>query len=419
MPFEGPTTAERGAGGAETMNSAAIREQLDRILSSAQLRHSRRSQALLKFVVEKYLEGAQDTLKERLIGTEVFNRAPAYDTNQDSVVRTAAAETRKRLAQYYLEPGREHELRIGLPQGSYVPEFRPVLAGSVALPVAAPARRPAVRILTLTAAAAVLATVGVVWGWQHLRPADTIDRFWAPIVGDPIDTIICVGQPIRVYQFDGPRSDEMNEKVVGKPDTPPSDAVRRATSLSLSEVKQVGSRYFAYGDLVSSVSIGEFLGSRGKPFRVVGEKRASYGELRRHPMVLVGLNNNKWTLDIASKLPYYFEMHPEYRGYAVRDRRTNEVVARIAEQGETAPDEFAIVARVFSTSMERPTVVIAGVADRGTSAAGDFVTNAAYLRQAFADAPAGWTRKNIEVLLKSALVSGAPGPPQVVAKHFW
>ena len=158
------TGAEPAASGAETTSPAAIREQLDRILSSAQLLHSRRSQALLKFVVEKYLDGAQDTLKERLIGTEVFNRPPAYDTNQDSVVRTAAAETRKRPAQYYLEPGRERELRIGLPQGSYVPEFRPAVPGSVKFPVPLRAWRPAIRVWALAVPAAVLVAVGVVWG---------------------------------------------------------------------------------------------------------------------------------------------------------------------------------------------------------------------------------------------------------------
>src|SRR5262249_20880119 len=54
-------------------------------------------------VVEAYLEGSLDKVKERAIGREVFHRDPNYDTNQDSVVRTTAADLRKRLAQYYLE----------------------------------------------------------------------------------------------------------------------------------------------------------------------------------------------------------------------------------------------------------------------------------------------------------------------------
>ena len=169
-----------------------------------------------------------------------------------------------------------------------------------------------------------------------------------------------------------------------------------------------------------SRSRGEFLGAHGKPFGVLGDKNASYRELRRHPVILVGLNNNKWTLEIANQLQYYFEAHKEYRRYAVRDRqRDNAVVATVVEQGENAPDEFAIVARVCSRNTERPEVIIAGVADRGTAAAGDFVTNAAYLQEAFRDAPPGWPEKNVEAVLKSVLVAGTPGPPQVVVKHFW
>ena len=78
----------------------------------------------MRYVVEAYLENHTDRVKERTIGIEVFQRDPDYDTNQDSVVRTTAAEIRKKLAQYYLEPGHDNEIRVLLPQGSYLPEFR-------------------------------------------------------------------------------------------------------------------------------------------------------------------------------------------------------------------------------------------------------------------------------------------------------
>src|SRR3984885_13583463 len=91
---------------------ATIRLQLERLLASPHICHSKRCQSLLKYVVEAYLDGSIDRVKERVIGFEVFQRDPDYDTNQDSVVRTTAAEVRKRLAQYYLEPGHENEIRF-------------------------------------------------------------------------------------------------------------------------------------------------------------------------------------------------------------------------------------------------------------------------------------------------------------------
>lgn len=57
--------------------------------------------------------------RERVTGKEVFERTPAYDTSEDSIVRVRATGLRKRLAQYYGgAPDREHELRIHLPAGS-------------------------------------------------------------------------------------------------------------------------------------------------------------------------------------------------------------------------------------------------------------------------------------------------------------
>ena len=80
--------------------------------------------SLLRYVVNETLEGRGSHLKERALGVEVFSRDPDYDTNADPVVRTSACEVRKRIAQYYHEPGHEDEIRIDLPAGSYVPEFR-------------------------------------------------------------------------------------------------------------------------------------------------------------------------------------------------------------------------------------------------------------------------------------------------------
>src|SRR6266702_2554741 len=80
-----------------------VRNHLEHVLSSPHFRNSRRCQTLLRYVVEHALSGRSESMKERVIGQAVFDRDPGYDTNQDAVVRNAAAEVRKRLAQYYQE----------------------------------------------------------------------------------------------------------------------------------------------------------------------------------------------------------------------------------------------------------------------------------------------------------------------------
>ena len=102
---------------------AEVQAQLERILANPLFRNSRRYPNLLRYVVERTLDGHPGELKERNLGIEVFGREPDYDTNLDPVVRTTAAEIRKRLAQYYQEPDREMEPRIELPLGSYAASF--------------------------------------------------------------------------------------------------------------------------------------------------------------------------------------------------------------------------------------------------------------------------------------------------------
>jgi hypothetical protein len=113
-----PTSIEQ-----EEPNRFEVLKQLERITGSTHFKNSKRYPALLKFVVEHTLSGRIDVLKERTLGIEVFGRPSDYDTNADPVVRVTAGEIRKRIAQYYQADGHEHELRIDLPVGSYVPQF--------------------------------------------------------------------------------------------------------------------------------------------------------------------------------------------------------------------------------------------------------------------------------------------------------
>ena len=67
--------------------------------------------------------GRFDSLRERMIGAEMFGRPVDYDTANDAVVRVRATEVRRRLAQYYSETEEPPVIHIDLPSGSYVPKF--------------------------------------------------------------------------------------------------------------------------------------------------------------------------------------------------------------------------------------------------------------------------------------------------------
>ena len=83
------------------------RDELERVLSSACFVRAERTSKLLRFLVEKHLEGRESELKESVIGVEVFGRRPDYDPKVDSTVRTEAVRLRSRLGKYYATEGRQ------------------------------------------------------------------------------------------------------------------------------------------------------------------------------------------------------------------------------------------------------------------------------------------------------------------------
>src|ERR1035441_5041119 len=136
---------EIGDDAARGIPEALVRTALDHVLQSQGFRSSRRSQEFLRYVVERTLEGQADALKERSIGIDVFGRSSSYDPSDDATVRVKAGEVRKRLGLYYSDEGAQSPLRIELPSGTYVPEFRPVHAPAAVNPAPPPASAESAR----------------------------------------------------------------------------------------------------------------------------------------------------------------------------------------------------------------------------------------------------------------------------------
>ena len=113
-----------GTSPAKSVSEDVVREELNRVLASHEFRASKRSQDFLRFIVEQTLTGHTEMLKERTIGVEVFDKPASYDPSDDATVRVKAGEVRKRLGLYYAENSARSAVRIDLPLGSYVPEFR-------------------------------------------------------------------------------------------------------------------------------------------------------------------------------------------------------------------------------------------------------------------------------------------------------
>lgn len=84
----------------------------------------------LRFTAEQALCGQGDTLKEIVVGSEVFDRARGYDPRLDPIVRVEARRLRAKLRAYYEGPGQSDALVIEYPKGGYAPVFRHAAAQS-------------------------------------------------------------------------------------------------------------------------------------------------------------------------------------------------------------------------------------------------------------------------------------------------
>src|ERR1700687_2531199 len=108
---------------APVVDSTQVRDELRNVFASEAFKGGKRAQDFLQLVVEHALAGRLDSLRERMLGVEMFGRPVDYDTANDARVRVKASEVRNRLAQYYRSLASPPPVRIDLPTGSYVPQF--------------------------------------------------------------------------------------------------------------------------------------------------------------------------------------------------------------------------------------------------------------------------------------------------------
>lgn len=412
----------------------AIREQLKRVLESAPFRTSKRCPALLNYVVEKVLAGNAEPLKERSLGIEVFRRDPQYDTSDDPVVRIAAGEVRKRLAQYYYDPSHQREIRIELPAGSYVPEFyKPaddsaavptrtadLATGNPSQPIAAAASIAAPRFLaTGRTRRRVLVPVlcvilGFLAGALSMRtrkavssaPLTALDEFWQPLTTAPGNVWLCIG-----------------ESYVSGIELDPNGARNRfETPYSLNADVRKTFPALNLADSTALARVAGLLQNRGKNYSVHGETETAFSDLASAPSVLIGSFNNDWTIRLTDQLRFHFEMDQKLGEQWIVDRQKPSEKIGIHSFNLAAPDTadaYAIISRVRDASTGQMVVALAGVSANGTKAAGAFVSDPNYLEEFAKQAPSNWQYANLQIVVAASIVDGSLGPPHVISAYEW
>ncbi len=402
---------------------ALVREQLRRLVAHPLFTNSKRYPVLLTYTVEQTLLGNASELKERTIGIEAFGREPVYDVNLDPVVRTAAAEVRKRLSQYYYNPDHAGELIIELPIGSYVPAFREPTAshiGVAAEPLVAEKMEPLPkdsdfesltevkaeqahsRLVTrrwIPIALALLVAALIGFGVGRVRlpsqaagagEPSNMSRFWQPITATSSRVTYCLAEPtdsvdLQNRTFPASEGGNLNSY----------DVITLARSLVPLVPKNI-------------------------QFRVLSASDTGFAQLREGPFVLIGAFDNPWTMRITQDLPMGFEYENNVREVVDRKSAPKKIwTLQWQVPGKSLSRDYAIVGRLHDTVTGEPVIILAGILGEGTEAASEVVSNPVYLDAMLQKAPKNWDQLNLEAVIEANVIDGHPGPPTVIAVETW
>jgi hypothetical protein len=324
-------------------------------------------------------------------------------------------EVRKLLALYYAEEGAHNPIRIEVPPGAYVAEFR-FFERLEADPAGYPSKElldnvpdrdvdasPAPRKTGLAwrrsrgvwaGAIVVVACLAAFLWMQPPQPPSALDQFWSPVLQGQSPVSLCVAF-MPAYLLD--RS---------APPTP------RLEDFRLREKGLV-----SVTDLRAMWKISDALAAMDQRSQArIGDEVSLY-DLRQGSAVLVGYSHTRWK-QLSKELRFFIDLSRQPLGVLDNGKPTQWKIAHHpAESG--SGEDYAVVSRVLHPDTRNMLVGISGITGFGTEAASDLVTDPELLADALRDAPDGWQDKNLQVVLHVKVISGVPSSPRVVATHLW
>ena len=355
-----------------------------------------------------------------MIGIEVFGRSPSYSTGDDSAVRVAASQLRKRLTLYFTGTGALDPVRIEVPTGTYVPRFRclddttpitthlvlppddtdPGQTDEAAPPAVLPEHTPRGKrwrtILAATGAGAACVLIAAFFWLLPWHPETALDQFWSPVLRGAPPVSICAA-PVPVY---GLNHDDNSLYPVR-----PEDFIL------------IPNQFISLGDLNAVSRISRLMGNMRRAYVSRIGNQVSFEDLRTTPTVLVGYSHTRWK-EVSSVLRFYIDLGRRPYGIVDRGASTNWAIDYHPDDRRVSED-YAIVSRVFHPDTHEMLVGVAGITHYGTEAAADLVTNPRLFADAARHIPAGWQKKNVQIVIYVKVISNSPSSPAVVAAHVW
>lgn len=447
---------------------AALERHLTEIIEGSVFKGSHRCCQFLKYIVDQAIAGHFDSLKERVIGVELFDRSTSYDTSDDAIVRVTASDVRKRLLQHYGKHGSTSEYRISLPSGSYIPEIvrlprnelgqigeglahkemNALLQDSALVEDAAEAHEDQEHVhskaihLLHTARPAntekkqwlrfgilIAAVNAAVWGvsWYHFSrsavgPAS--DLLWSSIFSSPRPTHLITSDPniVVIQEITGtelPLSDYANHKYLPEENQLTPEQVRIAHMILW------GDNSSAALDPPISAGVAALAAKHSNKLDVRAARSIQLTDLKNDDnfIFLGSPRSDPWSALFRDELDFRFVFDNTTGQEIIQNvhPRPSELPSYVPTAlGWATGQSFAIVAFVQNLDQHGQVLLVAGASGEGTEAAGKLVTDIPRLSVALQKCGIDPTGQipYFELLMRVNTMAGAPNDSDVIACHI-
>jgi hypothetical protein len=439
---------------------AQIDQALEDVLAGSVFRSSRQCQALLRYIVEHSKAHREEMLRERVIGANVFGRAPDYDTGNDPVVRSRAAELRKRLAQHYMGAGgADAAIRIEIPTGSYRAVFETAqLSGSRGThPERATGSDQLVNVLdgkspgdssdheyqtssldensaaepvigaqdarserfqskwtrwTPRIAVAIVVMLGAgLFGTREMRVAHQrpSDEFWAPVMETQHPILIIMGAN-RVYRINNDFMDRYRaEHHIDNTNEESFIDLKKGDVIDESELRKT--ELIGFGDVAAAARIAAMLTRFNRHYDLRYGGDIAVTDFRSSPAFLIGGFSNIWTREVMRQLRFQLEGYD----HIVDRENSTRYWRRKSDPGTFAGDDYVVISRLIRPETGNFILAIGGIDTYSNQAAADFLNDPDRLDSLLKVLPSGWEQKNMQIVLHTEVVKDVPTAVNVEA----
>ncbi len=391
----------------------------------------------LLFVANRALTGRHSDINECEIACAVLGRKSGFDPHEDNIVRVQARHLRAKLDQYFETEGKEENLIVTIPRGTYVPYFGPrvVPVQQIEIQPAVTPPAQASRLMKFAALGLALLTLLalVVALILRIQGSPVSAKVNKSAIGNPLlSRVFLPGDTAKIVMSDAGLvvlQEFLHHKIslesYLKGDYP-RGVIPQSASPDLEKIleRDCVRSYTTYGDVGAANRLLQ-LGHDYQAKAVIRHPRhLNVRDFETGGFVLLGGPlANPWYALFESQLNFVFEINVDTGNVLIRNK-----VPQRGEQATYSPSsaesqnqgpisvDYAVVALLPNLKNSGNVLLLAGTAMQGTEAAGDTVVRddlPADLQNIVRNAKG--PADTIEILLEAQVVAGIPRDVKVVA----